>query len=311
MYIVLTCTSLEIFTMNLFSEKLLRTFCKVVEHGGFSGAQYVLGISQPAISCHIRDLETVLGYRVCERGRSGFYLTERGQSAYEKCRKILIQFEDFEGELLGLRDTLKGALRIGIVDAALSNANLPISAAVQKFFDRKNDIQLELRVASPNELEAELINGTIHIAIAPFTQTLEGLNYDYVTSETHRLYCGSAHPLFLEDPARITPDILDRHTMCLRTYHTHPGIEAVEGKRQPALVSNMEAQAILIMSGKFLGALPVHYAKSWEQLGKLRPLEHESFIWKSDFSLATRKSPVQRQAVSLFVQDFLELLAMP
>ncbi|MEH6631715.1 MAG: LysR family transcriptional regulator [Halopseudomonas aestusnigri] len=295
--------------MNLFSEKLLRTFCKVVEHGGFSGAQYELGISQPAISCHIRDLETILGYRLCERGRSGFHLTERGHNTYEKCKKILIQFENFETELIGLRDVLQGSLRIGVVDAHLSNDAVPLSAAIQKFFDRDNDIQLELKVASPSELELELINGTLHLAIGPFTQTMNGLNYHYISSETHFLYCGEEHPLFCAAPIEITPKTLRDHNLCHRTYNTHSGIELLEGKGQTALVSNMEAQASLIMSGKFLGALPDHYARPWVEQGKLRALEHEAFVWKSDFQLATRTSSTQRNAISLFTKDFLSLIS--
>ena len=295
--------------MSLFSEKLLRTFCKVVEHGGFSGAQYELGISQPAISCHIRDLETILGYRLCERGRGGFHLTDRGHSTYEKCKKILIQFEDFQTELMDLRDVLKGPLRIGVVDAHLSNEAVPLSAAIGKFFDRDNDIQLELKVASPTELELELINGTLHLAIGPFTQTMNGLNYHYISAETHLLYCGEKHPLFCADPSEITPDSLRNHNLCHRTYNTHSGIELLEGKGQTALVSNMEAQTSLIMSGKFLGALPDHYARPWVEKGNLRALEHETFVWKSDFHLATRTSSVQRNVISLFTQDFLSLIS--
>lgn len=296
--------------MSLFSEKLLRTFCKVVEHGGFSGAQYDLGISQPAISNHIRDLEIILGYRLCERGRSGFHLTDRGQQTYERCRKMLIQFEDFESDLLGLRNTLKGSLRIGVVDAHLTNPALPISTAINNFFDRENDIQFQFHVAPPNELELELINGTLHLAIGPFTQKIEGLSYQYLSSEHHSLYCGTSHPLFNASSDKITPQIIEDHQLCLRSYNTHSGLELLKGKGQTALVSNMEAQASLILSGKFLGALPDHYAKRWVTRGDLKALKHKDLSWTSDFHLATRQSPAQREIIKLFTQDFLNLISL-
>ena len=53
-----------------FTLRNLRTFCAVAEHGGFLGAQAVLGMSQPAISAHIKDLEVALGFPLCRRGRA-------------------------------------------------------------------------------------------------------------------------------------------------------------------------------------------------------------------------------------------------
>jgi hypothetical protein len=51
---------------------LLRLFVTVVEAGGFSAAQGVLGLSQPSISQQMAKLETRLGYRLCSRGKGGF-----------------------------------------------------------------------------------------------------------------------------------------------------------------------------------------------------------------------------------------------
>ena len=57
---------------------LLRLFVTVVEAGGFSAAQGVLGLSQPSISQQMARLETRLGYRLCSRGKRGFALTDGG-----------------------------------------------------------------------------------------------------------------------------------------------------------------------------------------------------------------------------------------
>ena len=293
--------------MTLFSDKLLRTFCQVVESGGFSEAQYVLGITQSAISCRMRDLELMLGFKVCQRGRSGFFLTERGRIAYERSRQILNRASDFEAELLEIRETIAGELRIGVVDTILSNEELPIASAFHKFLGRKNDIKIEVKVAPPSELTVDLIHGSIHVGIAPFTQKLGGLNYQPIASEMHKLYCGPPHPLYSIPPEQITPDILRQYPLCQRTYGNNFGITASEAS-QTALVSNMEAQALLIMSGKYLGVLPVHYARLWERSLQLRELAHDTFVWQSHFCLATRKTPSPRLAISLFTRDFMELV---
>lgn len=50
-----------------------------------------------------------------------------------------------------------------------------------------------------------------------------------------------------------------------------------------AYVSNMEAVFVLISSGRFLGALPDHYAKAWVESGEFRLLCADSFSWVSKF----------------------------
>jgi len=61
-----------------FDIRLLRIFRSVVECGGFSAAETVLGIGRSAISQQMSDLEQRVGLRLCQRGRAGFSLTEEG-----------------------------------------------------------------------------------------------------------------------------------------------------------------------------------------------------------------------------------------
>ena len=89
--------------MKLLQSTLLETFVAVVECGGFTEAQYRLGISQSAISLRIRDLEVLLGYRLCARGRGGFRMTERGEIAFRKAREGLRKARDFDADMLALK----------------------------------------------------------------------------------------------------------------------------------------------------------------------------------------------------------------
>ncbi|WP_243747190.1 LysR family transcriptional regulator [Yersinia pestis] len=58
--------------------RLLRVFKAVVDCGGMSAAELELNISLSTISKHIKDLEQRLGLTLCQRGREGFAVTERG-----------------------------------------------------------------------------------------------------------------------------------------------------------------------------------------------------------------------------------------
>lgn len=288
--------------MKLLRNTLIETFVSVVECGGFSDAQFALGVTQSAISIRIRDLEAALGYRVCERGRAGFRLTERGEIAYQKARDILRSARDFDAELLELRDVITGDLRIGVVDAISTLPGIGLSDAIRRFLSRANDVRLEMRVASPTELTQALISGELDVAIAPFRNQTSELSYTMLCTEEHRLYCSRSHPLWDVPAVEIGAGVLTQYPLCQRSYDLmlSPDMGAPAPK---AIVANMEAMAMLIESGQYLGALPTHFAASWVRSGQFREIESQDLCWTSTFHLATRRTQVHRHAVELFVGD--------
>ncbi|WP_170763513.1 LysR family transcriptional regulator [Ruegeria lacuscaerulensis] len=290
--------------MKLLRNTLLETFVTVVECGGFTDAQYALGITQSAISVRIRDLEAALGYRVCERGRGGFSLTERGEIAYQKAGDILRSVRDFDAELLELRGTTTGDLRIGIVDAVNTLANLNLAGALKRFLDRPNEVKLEVIVASPTELTQRLITGDLHIGIAPFKNQVADLAYTELCDEEHRLYCGRGHPLFRAPDNQIDLDVISHYQICQRSYGmlVSPELHSTESK---AVVANMEAMATMIETGHYLGPLPVHFVESRARRDKFRELAPEKLQWNSTFFLATRSSRIHRRAVEIFAEDVI------
>ncbi|HEY8368076.1 MAG TPA: LysR family transcriptional regulator, partial [Thermodesulfobacteriota bacterium] len=56
----------------------LRYFVHVAELGGFGRAARSLGVAQPALSRHVRDLERELGVRLLHRNGRGVLLTDAG-----------------------------------------------------------------------------------------------------------------------------------------------------------------------------------------------------------------------------------------
>lgn len=287
----------------MHSIKHMKTFCTVVEYGGFVGAQAALGMSQPAISTHIRDFEIRLGFQLCNRGRSGFSLTEKGEITYRKCREMLNMIADFDADLGELRNKLTGVLRVGLIDNTVTNHEFPIPLAINRFYSRDNDVSLSLTVLSPEDLERELLSGNIHLAIGIFTNRHSAIRYRHLYTEAHKFYCGKGHPLFDLPDEEITMETLRKHPISSRTYLQQADLQYFRKSHNTASVSNMEAQAILITSGSFMGFLPVHYAQQWVEKGEMRALEHLGLNWSSDFQLAVRSSPAPKNITQVFVED--------
>lgn len=287
----------------MHSIKHMQTFCTVVEYGGFVGAQSILGMSQPAISTHIKDFEIRLGFQLCHRGRAGFRLTEKGEITYRKCRDMLNSIEDFNADLGELKNKLTGVLRIGIIDTLVTDSHFPIPKAIKRFYNRANETSLSLTVLSPENLEAELINGNIHLAIGIFAHKHSSISYHHLYSEDHLFYCGSEHPLFNVPQEEITMKRLRQHSIASRSYLQQTDLHYFRKSPTPATVSNIEALAILITSGQFMGFLPVHYAQSWVDKGEMKAIDHLGLKWQSHIELATRESPTQTNIAKVFLQD--------
>ncbi|MGO8271776.1 LysR family transcriptional regulator [Rhizobium ruizarguesonis] len=73
----------------LLAQSDLRSFTvfrAVVDHKSFLGSQIALGLSQSAVSFHIKALEDRLGFKLCQRGRSVFECTDVALEGIE-CEK--------------------------------------------------------------------------------------------------------------------------------------------------------------------------------------------------------------------------------
>ena len=110
--------------------RLLRIFQLVVRFNGFSAAQEPLGMTQATISAHMKQLEGRLGVRLCERGRSGFYLTDQGKQVHSAMLDLFGSIEGFQSAVGAARGELSGALHFGTVDAMYTNPDFDLRAAL-------------------------------------------------------------------------------------------------------------------------------------------------------------------------------------
>ena len=175
--------------------KLLRVFMTVVRCGGFSAAQATLNVSQSTISEQMTTLETRLGLKLCERGRSGFRLTEHGVATYEAAQRLQVAVENFCVDTDALKKHVSGKLYLGIIDNTVTDSASPLPKALQAFVSRGHDVHLDVYVGMPAELEERVLDGRLHIAVGHFPLHVPGLTYTDLYAEPDGLYCGKNHAL--------------------------------------------------------------------------------------------------------------------
>jgi DNA-binding transcriptional LysR family regulator len=72
-----------------------------------------------------------------------------------------------------------------------------------------------------------------------------------------------------------------------------------------ASASDREGMAFLILTGRYIGYLPDHYAQAWVQQGRLRVLKPDSRFYDVSLASVTRKG----RRPHLVLESFLEALA--
>ena len=284
--------------------KNLAVFRAVTEHHGYSGAQTALYMSQSAISFHIKALEDRVGFQVCRRGRQGFELTDRGRVVYERAKSLLAQVEDFDSEMGELRMTATGTLRLGLVDNIISDRHLSMDEVVREFLRKNHRARLDVRVNSPDELALSIANGELQLAIVPEMNQMEGLQYRRIYTELHSLYCGDRHPLFRVPDDELTVETIRQHQFVVRPYANQRELARFPDAPVGASASNMEAQAMFILTGYFIGTLPDHFAQYWLGEGRLRRLLPEALGIQSPFCVVSRTD----RRPSLIMRNFIQEL---
>lgn len=287
----------------------LAVFRAVVEHHGFVGAQVTLGLSQSTVSFHIKALETRLGFVLCERGRAGFRLTDRGKLVHERSTALFLALNDFESEIGTLRDKIVGTLRLGIVDNTLTYEGLPISRVIQRIRTLAPEAQISISIGEPEELAVEVANGALDTAIIPETKPISGVRMTPLFRERHLLYCARGHPLFGIPEDELTHRDVEAHSFVARNYGRLVELQKFPNAQVGALTAHMEVQAMFILSGAFIGYLPDHFARHRCELGELRGLLASTAPIDSQFVIVSRTGSRTTGLIDLFVRELVGALS--
>jgi LysR family transcriptional regulator, transcriptional activator for bauABCD operon len=281
--------------------RLLRIFVAVVECGGFAAAQALLNVSESTISTHMHDLETRLGMRLCERGRSGFRLTGDGEAIFRATRDLLASLDRFQDHVAARKREMSGELTVGLPDNILTHPDFPLAAAIEHFYGRVNMVELTLHTMTPRDLERGVLEGNLQIAIIPRHRKIAGLNYEKLLREVNYFYCGRRHPLFQAAKPNLDIETIAAAGLIGRGYLSKFDQKFFGASPHRATVFSMEAAAALVLSGRFGGFLPAHYAERWVEMGEMKALRPDILTYAPDFDIVTRKSGVPSLPAKAFI----------
>ncbi len=167
--------------MNNINFHRLHIFHTVARMGSFTKAAAELGISQPAVSIQVRELESNLGVTLLVRIRSGVSLTDTGEVVYQYTRRIFSLADEMTHSIQNITGLKSGRLTIG---SSSTPGEYILPLAIGVFRQRHPQIEITLSISNTEEVIEQILNRDTDLGMVGSPISLEGLkSFPYVTDE--------------------------------------------------------------------------------------------------------------------------------
>ncbi|GAB2879043.1 LysR family transcriptional regulator [Paraburkholderia jirisanensis] len=148
----------------------LMYFSQVVEHGGFSAAERVLGISKSRLSRRLTELEASLGVRLLQRSTRKLALTEAGHLFYQHCQAMLSEAQAAVNVVQQLRASPRGTVRVSV---PVTVSQTILSQILPEFMHRYPEVRVSMRVTNR---VVDLYEDSIDVALRVRSEPPESAN---------------------------------------------------------------------------------------------------------------------------------------
>lgn len=287
--------------------RLLRVFRVIVASGGLSAAELALNIGRSTISRHLADLETRLGIKLCNRGPSGFTLTQEGERVLEASTELLGAIDTFQARVNEMHEHLVGRLSIALFDQTITNPLANVSGAFMLFDEIATDVNLMISMEATDDIEKGVLSGRLHVGIVPVHRKSSSLVYLPLYSEQMYLYCGRGNRLFDTPQKEIRQRDVRSSRYAGLAYHS-PNMTVSNQRRlvSHAQANDQEALAVLILSGRYLGFLPEHFAQPHVDAGEMKKIRPDLYKYQSNFAAIVRQHPKPSRLTETFLNCLKE-----
>ncbi len=280
---------------------LLRDFMEIVKAGGLTAAEPRLSKSKAAISLGLSKLEHRLGMRLCERGRSGFSLTEQGSLIHTATEQLLADISRFSDFVGATSYQITGEISVMIDDSFAFQMEEPIATAIAQMNRRYPQLRLQLRMTAPDRILSSVLDGSTDLGFTALMQPSDALVVVPLFEEEMGIFCGTAHPLFSLSENDITYERLQGFSFIRPDVSQKPDFATfLSGLSFLASASTILSRMMLILSSCYLGFLPLDFAQVWVNKGSIREIRIPNSRTSNVCSVIHRKSRPLGMAESIF-----------
>lgn len=137
----------------------VRVFVLAVDLGSLAAAGRQLELSSAMTGRYLRSLETQLNARLLQRSTRHLSLTEAGQRYYERCKRLLAEFDDANREASDQNQALQGTLKIA---APVTFGAMHLGSSVARYLSEHPGVAVDVVLS---DRHVDLLEAGIDVAI--------------------------------------------------------------------------------------------------------------------------------------------------
>jgi DNA-binding transcriptional LysR family regulator len=287
----------------------LHVFCTVVRRGSMAKAASHLGVSQPAVSEVVADLEHMLGFRLLDRRPHGIEPTIYGRALVKRSTIVFDELKQGINDIECLADPASGEVRIGCAEAFASAALPPI---IQHFSQAHPRVFLHLKpLVTPTldfpELRARSLDVVLARIVRPLANEDDDLNVETLFDD-HSVVAAGLQTRWARRQKVDLAELADEPWVLAPPAGWNGRIveEAfrARGLAMPKIyltTYSIQLRATLLATGPFISAFPASILrlKANEMSLKILPVELPFRPWP--FAAVTLKNRTLNPAVARFI----------
>lgn len=170
----------------------MRSLLAVVDAGAITEAADRLGVTQPALSRRIRQLEAQLGVALLSRGRKGVALTTVGHLVAAEARVLVERYDHLRAQVAAYQRLEGGTVRLGGGATAVS---FVLPDAIARFQGEYPGVRFQVKEAGSREVEEDVVSGRLELGIVTLPTHLRELEVHPLIEDRIVLIARAQHPL--------------------------------------------------------------------------------------------------------------------
>ncbi|WP_336097742.1 LysR family transcriptional regulator [Roseovarius sp. CH_XMU1461] len=236
---------MKISRKNDLSLRLLEVFGAMMTHQTTVQAAEDLGISQPAVSLAIRQLEEQLGFQLFERRNRRLVPTQEARILFTEIEPIFLNLRSLETRVRDLREGRSGVLRV-LATPPLGHSVMPL--ALKRFLKTRQGVSVQFDIRRMENVIEAVEAGTVDFAFLLGMQSHPGIDVTVMKVTPMVALLAKDHPLAAK-PFVTAGDCAE---------HGHMGLGLDRGSRLGVLLR----QAFEAANAPYRPAVEVRYCHS-------------------------------------------------
>ena len=191
---------------------LLRALDAIDAQRSLLKASTALGVSQPALTKSLQEIEDIVGVRLFDRHARGVQPTEAGAVLVQSARRILAEMRRIDEELDRVFSPTRGTVALGTLPVAAAGV---LPGALIRLKTTSPDLKVRLLQGRTEDLLPLLASGELDLIVGRLYEpaTPDGFVREPLWEEPISILARTEHPIFSH--AQVTAQELHRYELVL------------------------------------------------------------------------------------------------